>query len=446
MDAPLPINFANQVVPIFTKLGCNSGGCHGKISGQNGFRLSLLGFEPELDYDDLVKEGRGRRAVPRRPGREPAAAQGDRRRRPRRRQAAWSSAPTSTSSSAAGSPPACPTASRTTRPSPRSRVYPEHRILDRQQPAAVRRLRPLHRRHRRGRHPAGPVREQRHRDRRRRREPAWSARSSLTGEAAVMARYQGQVAVFRATVPLGRADARRTTFAAADRRRPAHRRRSGRSSGIVPVASCAPTSSSSAASTLDLTGTLPTPTQVHGVRRRQGRRRSATSWSTGCSRRRSTPTTSPTSGPTSCASSGGNQPDRAHGTFAFHAWIREAIAADKPYDEFVREILAAIGDETKSPADGVVQGGAARPSSSWTTSAQVFLGLRLACAQCHHHPYEKWSQDDYWGLAAFFGRVGRKNVPMPGRRTSNQQNQQQVIFIKADRQRARTSGPASRPR
>src|SRR5205807_722300 len=60
----LPINFANQVVPIFTKLGCNSGGCHGKMSGQNGFRLSLLGFEPDLDYQTLVKEGRGRRVFP----------------------------------------------------------------------------------------------------------------------------------------------------------------------------------------------------------------------------------------------------------------------------------------------------------------------------------------------------------------------------------------------
>src|SRR5262245_28119636 len=60
----LPINFANQVVPIFTKLGCNAGGCHGKASGQNGFRLSLLGFEPELDYMTLVKEGRGRRLFP----------------------------------------------------------------------------------------------------------------------------------------------------------------------------------------------------------------------------------------------------------------------------------------------------------------------------------------------------------------------------------------------
>src|SRR5205823_5912462 len=60
----LPINFPNQIVPIFTKLGCNAGGCHGKASGQNGFRLSLLGFEPELDYQTLVKEGRGRRLFP----------------------------------------------------------------------------------------------------------------------------------------------------------------------------------------------------------------------------------------------------------------------------------------------------------------------------------------------------------------------------------------------
>src|SRR5262249_52872213 len=60
----LPINFTNQIVPIFTKLGCNSGGCHGKASGQNGFKLSLLGFEPEVDYAALVKEARGRRLFP----------------------------------------------------------------------------------------------------------------------------------------------------------------------------------------------------------------------------------------------------------------------------------------------------------------------------------------------------------------------------------------------
>ncbi len=64
MDVSLPINFGNQIVPIFTKLGCNGGGCHGKSGGQNGFALSLLGFVPDMDFQSLVKEARGRRLFP----------------------------------------------------------------------------------------------------------------------------------------------------------------------------------------------------------------------------------------------------------------------------------------------------------------------------------------------------------------------------------------------
>ncbi len=63
-DAPRPLNFANDIVPILTKGSCNSGGCHGKASGQNGFKLSLLGFEPQEDYEHIVKEARGRRVFP----------------------------------------------------------------------------------------------------------------------------------------------------------------------------------------------------------------------------------------------------------------------------------------------------------------------------------------------------------------------------------------------
>src|SRR5690606_19827052 len=102
------------------------------------------------------------------------------------------------------------------------------------------------------------------------------------------------------------------------------------------------------------------------------------------------------------------QADRAQGTFAFHEWIRQSVATDKPYDQFVREILGAVGDETTSPTT-VWYKELQNPEQFVDDTAQVFLGLRIACAQCHHHPYEKWSQDDYWGLAAFFGRVGRKN-------------------------------------
>src|SRR5262249_8400911 len=70
--------------------------------------------------------------------------------------------------------------------------------------------------------------------------------------------------------------------------------------------------------------------------------------------------------------------------------------------------------------------------------AQVFLGQRLACAQCHHHPYEKWSQDDYWGLAAFFGRLGRKLTPLPGG-IQNQQVQVLAVFS------ARGGGVTNKP-
>ena len=126
-----------------------------------------------------------------------------------------------------------------------------------------------------------------------------------------------------------------------------------------------------------------------------------------------------------------NQQDRAFGTFAFHTWIRDAIAADKPYDDFVRDILVAIGDETKCPPT-VWYKEVRTPENFVDDVSQVFLGQRLACANCHHHPYEKWSQDDYWGVAAFFARVGTKAVPVPGLGIQNQRNQKQVLFVRAN--------------
>src|SRR5690349_9294287 len=60
-----PLNFANDISPILTKASCNSVGCHAKAGmGQRGFRLSLLGFEPQEDYEHIVKEGHGRRVFP----------------------------------------------------------------------------------------------------------------------------------------------------------------------------------------------------------------------------------------------------------------------------------------------------------------------------------------------------------------------------------------------
>ena len=68
-DSPRGVYFGTDVVPILTKLGCNGGGCHGKATGQNGFKLSLFGFEPGIDYDALVTDARGRRLTPAAPDR-----------------------------------------------------------------------------------------------------------------------------------------------------------------------------------------------------------------------------------------------------------------------------------------------------------------------------------------------------------------------------------------
>src|SRR5262249_7990957 len=122
------------------------------------------------------------------------------------------------------------------------------------------------------------------------------------------------------------------------------------------------------------------------------------------------------------------QPGRAFGTFAFHDWIRDAVARDKPYSQFVREILASNGGEAESPPT-VWYKEVTTPEQFVDDVAQVFLGLRMACAQCHHHPYEKWSQDDYWGMAAFYGRVGRKQTQQPGG-FQNQPNVMTVIYNK----------------
>ena len=92
----------------------------------------------------------------------------------------------------------------------------------------------------------------------------------------------------------------------------------------------------------------------------------------------------------------------ARGTFSFHDWIRENLARNTPYDQFVRAILAASGTPETAPAGAVVSQDSRKTDAFVDDTAQVFLGMRLQCAKCHHHPFEKWSQDDYYGFAAFF--------------------------------------------
>jgi len=96
------------------------------------------------------------------------------------------------------------------------------------------------------------------------------------------------------------------------------------------------------------------------------------------------------------------------GMWAMHNWIRESLRTNKPFDKFVRELITARGSiYTTGPAN-YYRVHKDAPMLAEAT-AQLFLGVRIECAKCHHHPFEKYSQDDYYGLAAFFARTGTKN-------------------------------------
>jgi hypothetical protein len=100
--------------------------------------------------------------------------------------------------------------------------------------------------------------------------------------------------------------------------------------------------------------------------------------------------------------------------YAFHDWLKGLLARNRPYDELVRGVVAAAGEWQDAPAiNWYWQMRDDQLHQPVADTAQVFLGLRLQCAKCHHHPYERWGQDDYYGLAGFFTRLGRKGFGEP---------------------------------
>jgi hypothetical protein len=96
------------------------------------------------------------------------------------------------------------------------------------------------------------------------------------------------------------------------------------------------------------------------------------------------------------------------GMWSFHNWVRANIRDNKPIDEMVCDIVTAEGSTyTEGPANYFMT---SNNAADWAeTTSQLFLGVRIGCAKCHHHPFEKWSQDDYYSMAAFFVRLGTKN-------------------------------------
>ena len=98
----------------------------------------------------------------------------------------------------------------------------------------------------------------------------------------------------------------------------------------------------------------------------------------------------------------------------FHHWLYGGIPHNMPYDQFARELLTARGSTFVNPPANYYR--ASRDANDCTeTTSQLFLGIRIQCAKCHNHPFERWSQDNYYGIGAAFNRIGRKKGIDPTR-------------------------------
>ncbi len=99
----------------------------------------------------------------------------------------------------------------------------------------------------------------------------------------------------------------------------------------------------------------------------------------------------------------------AKGVWAFQRWLRDQIDADRPLDEFARDLLASKGSTWRNPPASFYRTNR-DPETAAEAVGQIFLGVRLQCAKCHNHPFDVWTQDDYYGLSAYFANVRRKAI------------------------------------
>eukprot|EP00913_Durusdinium_trenchii_P005669 g5287.t1 len=408
IDRDVPINFANEVVPIFTKYGCNSGGCHGKSGGQNGFSLSLLGFEAREDFEYLTREARGRRLFPTAPESSLllAKASGDLPHgggaRIKRGTPAYNILRRWIAQGMPFGQPGDPKLECI-------EVFPKQNLLSRrstQQLIVV------------ARYDDGTTRdvtrmtqfESNQKEIAEVGETGLVTAADKPGVAAVMTRFQIHVDVNRSTVPLGETIGKLPAVANFIDR---YVQSQWKNLGLPPSAVC-DDSTFIRRVTIDIAGRLPTleETKTFLADRSKNKRAQlidrlldsgayadyfAAKWSAILRNKRTSL----------------NADSKA--TFAFHKWIRESLAANKPYDKFVREILTAKGEEIKNPPVRWYNE-VKDVASQVEDSSQLFLGTRIQCARCHHHPFEKWSQQDYYQLAAFFSKVDYKKPPKPKRR------------------------------
>ncbi len=395
-----PISFINDVMPVLTKAGCNAGVCHAKAGGgQKGFHLSLLGFETAEDYEHIVKENRGRRLFPASPensllltkasGRTPHG--GGLRLKPDSEGYA-----TLLSWIRQGAPYDGETAIQLTS----IEVQPARGTVQRN---AEQQLKAI------ARYSDGTERdvttaalfESNDKSMADVSERGLVQVSDIPGKVSVMVRYQGKVAVFNASIPLGApVESVPPSKNFVDELVFANLKEIG-----VPPSPLCDDATFLRRVTLDIAGRLPTPEEATAfLASQEASKRDevietllrspeyadyfANKWTAMLKNRR-------------------DDASDITSNFAFYAWVRDGLLANKPYDQMVRELLAATGTVIANPPVAWYKR-VKEPKQQLEDVAQLFLGVRMQCAQCHHHPFERWSQDDYYSLAAFFTQVGRK--------------------------------------
>lgn len=398
-----PVNFYNDVIPQLTRGGCNSGACHGTPTGKNNFHLSLLGFEPRNDFEFITKESLGRRVNPAAPEMSLLLRK------------ATGSIPHGGGSRFKPDGPEFNLISRWIQEGmiydpehdpivKRIEIYPKDRVLQQQstQQLIVTAF-----------FSDGSTQDITRVAEYKPNQPKMSEVDAhglvqvkdFTGTTSVMVRFQEHVAVFMATIPLGKPTPnlpQPTNFI--DEHIFAKLKILG-----LPASEECDDATFLRRATLDITGRLPTleQTQVYLSDKAPDKRARkiddlldspgyadlfAAKWA-GILRNKA----------------GGNLEQIARETFGFHAWIRTSLATNKPYNQFVTELVTARGKPGTNPAVSWYRA-VQDPKDQMSDIAQVFLGVRIQCAQCHHHPYEKWSQDDFYGFQAFFTTIGRKEV------------------------------------
>jgi len=401
-----PVHFKNDIMPILSKLGCNSGGCHGKQSGQNGFKLSVFGFDPQADFNALVKEARGRRVFLAAPGGSLLVAKAS------NTIAHGGGVRTSSGSSdhfllsqwvAQGAPwgeDGAPYVASI-------RVSPAQRVLqatDDQQllVTAV--------------YSDGSTRDVTD-------ASEYTSNATLVadieetghvhtglvpGEAAITINYMGHVTASRVTVPRAGGPENYPKLPTNNRIDELVWAKLQRM-GILP-SGLAPDSVFLRRLHLDTLGGLPSPAeaQAFAADNRPDRRQRAIVDVLG--RPELVDYWTQKWGDVLLADRGvlGER-----GAFEFHRWLRVQLQTNRPFDEWVRELLTATGNSGRYGPVNFFR--AARTPNELTRSvSQAFLGIRMECAQCHHHPFEKWGQDDFYGMAGFFN--GLKHTSLgPGR-------------------------------